>query len=234
MRVLVVEDSEKLRRSVMTALRRSGYAVDDCADGAQGLWQAEAVEYDVIVLDLMLPGLDGLSMIQRLRSAGNKTHILVLTAKDSIDDRVRGLRCGADDYLVKPFALEELLARVQALARRSAHEKSPVLTLGNGHVLINTAARSVARDGRAIPLTAREYALLEYLALRRGTVVSRAQIETHIYDAMVEPMSNVVDSAVCALRRKVDAPGATSLIETRRGMGYMIAVDEPASVAAST
>ena len=232
--MLVVEGSEKLRRSLVTALRRSGYAVDESADGAQGLWQAGAVEYDVIVLDLMLPGLDGLSVIERLRAGGNKTHILVLTAKDSIDDRVRGLLCGADDYLVKPFALEELLARVQALARRSANEKNPQLALGGGHVTINTAARSVSRDGRPIPLTAREYALLEYLALRRGTVVSRAQIETHIYDAMVEPMSNVVDSAVCALRRKIDAPGAASLIETRRGMGYMIASDETASIAAST
>jgi DNA-binding response OmpR family regulator len=221
MRVLVVEDSEKLRRSLVTALRRSGYAVDEAADGEQGLWQATSVEYDVVVLDLMLPGIDGLTIIRRLRERGNRTHILVLTAKDTIDDRVRGLQSGADDYLVKPFALAELLARVQALARRSANEKSPLLTLDR--LTINTSSRTVTRDGAPVSLTPREYSLLEYLALRRGKVVSRTEIETHIYDSMVEPMSNVVDSAVCAVRRKIDPPDGPSVIETRRGMGYMIA-----------
>jgi len=224
MRVLVVEDSEKLRRAVVTALRRSGYAVDQSGDGSQGLWHAEAIEYDVIVLDLMLPGMHGLEIINRLREKRNMTHILVLTAKDSIEDRVRGLQCGADDYLVKPFALDELLARVQALARRGAKEKNPILQLGAG-VSINTASRIVARDCKPITLTPREYALLEYLAQRRGRVVSRSDIEMHIYDSMVEPMSNVVDAAVYALRRKIDPPGGPSLIETRRGMGYMICSD---------
>jgi len=221
MRVLVVEDSEKLRRAVVTALRRSGYAVDETNDGTQGLWRAQAVDYDVIVLDLMLPGMNGIEVIRHLREKRNKTHVLVLTAKDSIEDRVRGLQCGADDYLIKPFALEELLARVQALARRSAKEKSPILQLGAG-VTINTASRVVTRDTKPITLTPREYALLEYLAQRPGQIVSRSDIEMHIYDSMVEPMSNVVDAAVYALRRKIDPEGGPSLIETRRGMGYMI------------
>lgn len=220
MRVLVVEDSEKLRRSLVTALRRTGYAVDDTGDGKQGHWLASSVEYDVVVLDLMLPGMDGLTFLERLRQAGKKTHVLLLTAKDTIADRVRGLNAGADDYLIKPFALQELLARVQALARRSGDQKNPLITLGE--ITINTAARTVTRVGRPVALTAREYSLLEYLFVRRGTVVSRTEIESHIYDSMVEPMSNVVDSAVCAIRRKLDADEGPSLIETRRGMGYMI------------
>jgi DNA-binding response OmpR family regulator len=223
MRVLVIEDSEKLRRSLMTALRRSGYAADESSDGGQGLWQAMSVAYDVIILDVMLPSMDGLTVLRQLRERGYKTHVLLLTAKDSIDDRVRGLGTGADDYLVKPFALAELLARVQALSRRSVNEKSPTLTLGD--VVINLASRTVTRAGKSVELTAREYNLLEYLALRRGKVISRSEIETHIYDSMVEPMSNVVDSAVCALRRKIDAQGSESIIQTRRGMGYLIASD---------
>ena len=223
MRILVVEDSEKLRRSLVTALRRTGYAVDESGDGAQAHRTATSVDYDVIVLDLMLPGMDGMSVLARIRQAGNKSHVLILTARESVDDRVRGLRAGADDYLVKPFALAELLARVDALARRSADQKSPVINCGD--LVINTAARTVTRDGRAIALTAREYALLEYLIVRRGVVVSRTEIEAHIYDSLVEPMSNVVDSAVCAIRRKIDAKDGLSLIETRRGMGYMISED---------
>jgi DNA-binding response OmpR family regulator len=220
MRVLLVEDSERLQRLVGTALRKSGYAVDVAGDGMTGLRSAEGNDYDVIVLDLMLPALDGLSLLRRLRAAGRQAHVLVLTARDTVEDRVRGLGAGADDYLVKPFALEELLARVQALARRSHGAKSPLVTVGDLHV--DTSRRSVSRAGRTIELTAREYALLEYLALRQGAVVSRAEIEAHIYDERAEPMSNVVDAAVYALRRKLDAPGAPPLIHTRRGMGYVL------------
>ncbi|CAN5357960.1 response regulator transcription factor [soil metagenome] len=223
MRVLVVEDSEKLRRSLVTALRRTGYAVDETGDGKQGHRLATSVEYDLIVLDLMLPGMDGMSVLQRLRTAGNKTHVLVLTAKDSIDDRVRGLHAGADDYLIKPFALQELLARVNALGRRSADQKNPLISLGP--ITINTSARTVMRGGKTVMLTAREFSLLEYLVVRRGTVISRTEIEAHIYDSMVEPMSNVVDSTVCAIRRKLDPDEGPSLVETRRGMGYMISDD---------
>lgn len=233
MRVLLVEDSERLQRSVGTGLRKSGFAVDVAADGNNGLYFARNNEYDVIVLDLMLPGMDGLTMLRELRSAGRDTHVLVLTAKDSVEDRVRGLSAGADDYLIKPFAFEELVARVQALARRAHGTKNPKLTFGD--LQIDTAAREASRDGRAIELSPREYALLEYLALRHGSVVSRTEIEAHIYDDRAEPMSNVVDATVYALRKKIDPPGGTgpSLIRTRRGMGYELRADPPSAAAAA-
>jgi DNA-binding response OmpR family regulator len=220
MRVLLIEDSERLQRSVGTGLRNAGYAVDVAGDGAVGLWQARSNDYDVIVLDLMLPGLDGLSLLSTLRADGRDTHVLILTARDQVEDRVRGLRAGADDYLTKPFAFDELLARVQALTRRRHNVKSPRIAAGD--LAIDTLARTVTRAGRPIPLSPREYALLEYLALRRGQVVSRTEIEAHIYDDQAEPMSNVVDAAIYALRRKLDLPGAPSLICTRRGMGYLL------------
>jgi DNA-binding response OmpR family regulator len=223
MRVLLVEDSDRLRHLIATALRRSGFAVDVACDGMTGLRSAENNDYDVIVLDLMLPALDGLSLLQRLRAAGRESHVLVVTARDTVEDRVRGLEAGADDYLIKPFALEELLARVQALARRRHGAKSPVVAVGD--LRVDTSRRSVSRGGRTIDLTAREYALLEYLAVRQGAVVSRTEIEAHIYDDRVEPMSNVVDAAVYALRRKIDVPGAPSLIRTRRGMGYVLSAE---------
>lgn len=223
MRVLVVEDSERLRRLIGTALRRTGFAVDLAADGMTGLHSAEINDYDVIILDVMLPALDGLSLLRRLRVARRDTHVLLLTAKDTVEDRVNGLKSGADDYLVKPFALEELLARVEALARRRHGVKSPVVEIGD--VRVDTSRRTVTRGTTPVKLTAREFALLEYLAARKGAVVSRAEIEAHIYDDRVEPMSNVVDSAVYALRRKLDQPGESSLIRTRRGMGYVLTVD---------
>jgi DNA-binding response OmpR family regulator len=224
MRVLLVEDSERLQRSIGTGLRKSGYAVDIAGTGPDGLWQAQSHDYDVIVLDIMLPGFDGLELLRRLRQEGKDTHVLLLTAKDTVADRVAGLRAGADDYLIKPFAFDELLARVEALTRRRHGAKNPII-----HVMdleIDTAARSVSRGGKPIDLFPREYALLEYLAARRGQVVSRTDIEAHIYDDRVEPLSNVVDSAVCALRRKIDRPGTPSLIVTRRRMGYVL-IPEP-------
>jgi DNA-binding response OmpR family regulator len=219
-RVLFVEDSERLQRSVGAGLRKSGYAVDVAGDGETGLWHARSHEYDVIILDLMLPALDGLSVLNAIREGGRDTHVLLLTAKDTVEDRVRGLRAGADDYLVKPFAFDELLARVEALTRRSHGRKNPSVSVGD--LVIDTAARVVRRGERAIELSPREYALLEYLAARRGAVVSRTEIEAHIYDERAEPMSNVVDAAVYALRRKLDVPGRPSLIHTRRGMGYSL------------
>jgi len=216
-KVLLIEDSRILQRSIAVALRKAGYAVDSSADGAEGLWYAESNSYDVIVLDLMLPGLDGLSLLRRLRRQGNSTQVLILTARDTVESRVLGLQSGADDYLVKPFALDELLARVQALCRRQYQQKDPRLIVGN--LQIDTSARTVSRDGCAIELTPREYRLLEYLARRRGEVVSRTDIWQHIYDERTEPMSNAVESAVCSLRKKLSL---STLLQTRRGLGYIL------------
>ena len=221
MRVLLVEDSDRLRESVARALRQSGYATDATGNGEDGLWMASENTYDVVVLDIMLPGLDGLSILDRLRGGGKETPVLFLTARDTVADRVEGLRRGADDYLVKPFALEELLARIDALARRSYHKADSKLTISD--LEVNTAAKSATRGGQQIELTAREYAILEYLMLRQGAVVSRTEIEEHIYDELVSPMSNVVDSAVCNLRRKIAVSvDSDALIHTRRGQGYVL------------
>ena len=219
MRLLLIEDSARLQRSLGLGLRRLGYALDIAADGTEGLRLAESNAYDVIILDLMLPGLDGLTLLRRLREGGGDAHVLILTARDTIDDRVRGLQTGADDFLVKPFAFAELVARVQALVRRRHGQKNPRVVVGP--LEIDTAARTVSRQGAPVTLTPREYALLEYLATRQGQVVSRGEIEEHLYEGRIELNSNAVDSAVCALRRRLDPPGAASLIETRRGLGYV-------------
>ena len=220
MRVLFVEDSERLQHYVTEGFRQAGYAVDGARDGEEGLWAAEDTAYDVIVLDIKLPRMDGLTVLQQLRARGNETHVLMLTARDTVADRVTGLEAGADDYLIKPFAMEELLARVQVLTRRSYGVKSAMIVIDN--LVINTALRTVQREGNLITLKPREYALLEFLAFRQGNVVSRSDIEHHIYDERVEPSSNVVDSAMCILRKKIDVAGQPSLIQTRRGMGYVL------------
>lgn len=218
MKILLVEDSERLRRSVSTSLKKSGYLADSTGDGAEGLWLAQSNEYDVVVLDIMLPGLDGLSLLQRLRKQGKTTHVLLLTAKDTIEDRVRGLKLGADDYLIKPFALEELLARIEALCRRNYGQKQ--LRLAVADLEINTAAKEVFRAGEPVRLKPREYLLLEYLARRAGQVVTRHEIEAHIYDDDMDPMSNVVESAMCSLRKKISVANPAPLILTRHGLGY--------------
>jgi DNA-binding response OmpR family regulator len=220
MRLLLVEDSSRLQRSVTTALKKVGYVVDVTGDGEEGLWLASSHEYDTVILDIMLPGMDGLTVLERLRAQGKQTHVLLLTARDTLEDRVRGLRKGADDYLVKPFALDELLARVEALCRRSYGTKQSRIALGD--VVVDTGAKTVTRAGTSLGLTPREYALLEYIALRQGEVVSRTEIEHHIYDNAVDPFSNVVDSTICALRKKMTPPGGKPLIQTRRGHGYVI------------
>ena len=225
MRVLLVEDSARLRKTVSMALRRSGFSVDAAEDGEEGLWLAQSHDYDAIVLDLMLPKLGGLEVVRELRKRGKATHILILTALDAVEDRVAGLKAGADDYLPKPFALEELIARVEALCRRAYGSKQTVLRVAD--LEVDTGARTARRAGVALELTAREYHLLEYLMRRRDEVVSRSEIEEHIYDGHVDPMSNVVDSAVCVLRKKIVAGGsAAPLIHTRRGLGYLLGEGE--------
>jgi DNA-binding response OmpR family regulator len=219
MRVLVVEDSKRLQTYVCKGLRQNGYAVDMASDGEEGLFLAKSGNYDVIVLDLMLPKMDGLSLLKELRSHHCQTHVLILTAKDTVEDRVKGLTDGADDYLVKPFAFDELLARIQALLRRSYGVKTPKLRFGD--LEINLVNRTVTLSGDLLDLRPREYALLEYLAMRKGEVVERVDIERHIYDEHVDPLSNVVDSAICSLRKILDTPDHPSMIQTRRGMGYV-------------
>jgi len=209
--------------SVGRALRKAGYALDVTDNGEEGLWQAEANDYDVIVLDIMLPKLDGLSLLRQLRQKGKGTHVLLLTARDTVEDRVQGLQLGADDYLVKPFALEELLARVEALCRRAYGSKQTRLVIAD--LEIDTSAKEVFRAGNLVRLKPREYLLLEYLARRSGEVVTRGEIEAHLYDDSVDPMSNVVESAVCSLRKKISAPNPAPLIHTRHGLGYVLKVE---------
>lgn len=230
MRILIVEDSAVLRDSLAQGLREAGYAVDAVADGKRGLIHARTTDYDVIVLDWMLPEMDGLSVLAALREKNVGAAVLMLTAKDTVDDKVRGLTSGADDYLVKPFAFKELLARVKALTRRRHGERSPIVRIGP--LSIDTAAKaaSVARaDGAAVPvaLSPREYALLEFLALRQGKATTRAEIEEHIYDDRSQVFSNAVDSAVAALRGKLDAAGCPPLIHTKRKVGYLLSERAP-------
>jgi DNA-binding response OmpR family regulator len=223
-RLLVVEDYAPLRESLARGLRDAGYAVDATGDGTEGLWFAENHPYDVILLDLMLPRTSGLEILKKLRQTGNTTHVLVLTAKDTIADRVAGLDLGADDYLVKPFAFDELLARVRAMVRRRYESVDPVLRIAD--LEIDTRARRARRAGAVIALSAREYALLEYLAHREGHIVSRTELWDHAYDEAAEPGSNVLDVHISHLRKKIDEGHATKLIHTRRGQGYVLGEDE--------
>jgi DNA-binding response OmpR family regulator len=220
MRVLLIEDSIKLQRYISAGLRNAGYKVDVTGDGIDGLWRAESYDFDVIILDLMLPGMDGLTLLQRLRTHEKNVHVIILSAKDTVDDRVSGLSLGADDYLVKPFAFDELLARIQALIRRRYGIKHSVISIGD--IQIDLGKKEISRSDQLIELTPREYALLEFLVLKRGTVVHRREIEEHIYDDHVEPSSNVVDATVCSLRKKIETANATMLIKTKRGQGYII------------
>ena len=224
MRVLVIEDYAPLCRSLCQGLEEAGYAVDAAQDGVEGLHLAEGTPYDAIVLDLMLPRQDGLSILERLRLARNPVGVVVLTARDGLRDRVKGLNLGADDYLVKPFAFEELLARVRAVIRRRYQEAGGTITIAD--LEIDTVARAVRRAGGPVTLSAREYALLEYLAARRGQVVTRAEIWDHVYDFASEPSSNVIDVYIGYLRRKIDRGHEPPLIQTRRGQGYVLGAHE--------
>ncbi len=215
MRILVVEDEPSLLRSLAKALREAGYAVDTADAGDEGLYKAETYDYDAVVLDVMLPGLDGWQVLERLRRR-KRTPVLMLTARDATRDRVRGLDTGADDYLIKPFDLAELLARLRALIRRAAGQASPQITVRD--IVLDPRARSVTRAGVPVTLTAREYAILEYLLVHRGEVVTRSALYEHLFDETDDTLSNLVDVHVFSLRKKLGA----ELIVTRRGQGYGI------------
>jgi DNA-binding response OmpR family regulator len=224
MRVLLVEDHKPLRRALKQGLEEEGFAVDAAADGEEGDFKARTAEYDVIILDLMLPKIDGLTLLQKWRHEGVKTHILVLTARGGIEDKVKGLDLGADDYLTKPFELEELIARLRALIRRNHQVKDPLVRIFD--LEIDTASRSVKRGGHTIHLTPREFALLEFMAFHRGKVVTRSMIWEHLYDEQDENTSNVVDVYIRYLRNKIDKGFEPPLIQTRWGEGYLLRGDE--------
>lgn len=215
MRILIVEDEPRLQRNLAKAFREDGCAVDTANDGADGLFKAETYDYDAILLDVLLPKMDGWTMLEKLRKT-KRTPVLMLTARDAFTDRVRGLDSGADDYLVKPFDLSELLARVRALIRRSANKATNRIQLGN--VELDLRAHSVTLSGNPVTLTAREYAILEYLALHRGEVVSRTELYEHLMDETDDTLSNLVDVHIFSIRKKLGA----ELIATRRGQGYCI------------
>jgi DNA-binding response OmpR family regulator len=223
-RLLIIEDHKPLVRALKKGLEEEGFAVDVAYDGEEGDFKGRSAQYDVVILDLMLPKEDGLSLLQRWRRQGVKTHVLVLTARGAIEDKVRGLNLGADDYLTKPFELNELLARLRALVRREHQVKDPILRVND--LEIDTAARTVKRGGRPIHLTPREFALLQFLAYHRGKVVSRSMIWDHLYDETDETTSNVVDVYIRYLRNKIDKDFEPPLILTRWGEGYMLRGDE--------
>jgi two-component system OmpR family response regulator len=216
MRVLVVEDSEDLSRALRTVLVDAGYAVDQAHDGEEAVFQMREVAYDAVVLDVLLPLRDGWSVLQEARAAGVKTPVVMLTARDELADRIRGLDLGADDYLTKPFAPSELVARLRAVIRRSYGAASESIALGD--VTVDTASRQVIRSGLAVSLTPREYAIFELLARRRGTLVTRTDIYERIYDRDTDLLSNAIDVHVASLRRKI--PDVD--IRTRRGEGYVL------------
>jgi two-component system OmpR family response regulator len=226
MRALIVEDDQTIAGFVAKGLREAGFVVDVANDGVSGLALARTEPHDIAIVDLMLPGLDGMSLIQSLRRDGIKTPVLILSAKQSVDDRVKGLETGADDYLTKPFAFSELLARVQALIRRAtAVSSSTPSRLSVGDLTLDVMARRAVRAGREIELRPREFTLLEYLMRNAGRVVSKTMILSHVWDYAFDPRTNVVDVLVFRLREKIDKEFPTKLIHTVRGIGYVLKVD---------
>ena len=221
MRILLVEDQPDAARMLAKGLREHAYAVDIAADGDAAVYQSSITDYDAVVLDVMLPGASGLHVCRELRRRGSPVPVLMLTARDAVEDRIAGLDSGADDYLAKPYDFGELLARLRAVIRRGARPPVPEI-IEVGDLRLNTGSRQVQRSNHPISLTAREYALLEYLAHHAGSVVSRADIAEHVWDEHYDPLSNVIDVYVQRLRRKVDLPGQESLIRTRRGEGYQL------------
>ncbi|HJQ33028.1 MAG TPA: response regulator transcription factor [Pyrinomonadaceae bacterium] len=224
MRILLVEDDPRIARFVSQALREQAYAVDATADGDDALFKASVNDYDAVILDVMIPGRDGFEVCRELRATGSAVPVLMLTARDAVPDRVAGLDAGADDYLTKPFAVAELLARLRALLRRGSALRPAVVEVAD--LRIDTRAHRVERAGRPVELSAKEYALLEYLARERGRVLTRAEIAEHVWDENFELLSNLIDVNINRLRRKVDDGFAAPLIHTRRGEGYMLAAPE--------
>jgi len=221
MRVLLVEDDAAIAEFVSRGLREAGFAVDHCGDGRQGLEEALTTPYDVAIVDLMLPGLDGLALIDGMRRRGRDTPVLILSAKRAVDDRVRGLQAGGDDYLTKPFAFAELLARVQALVRRASRSPEPT-TLSVADLSLDLLTRRVTRGETVIELRPREFALLEYLMRNAGRVVSKTMILSHVWEQSFDPQTNVVDVLVSRLRDRIDRPFDRKLLRTVRGVGYVL------------
>ncbi|MBM4151907.1 MAG: response regulator transcription factor [Kiritimatiellaceae bacterium] len=220
MKILLIEDSIRLQDSIRLALKKSDYAVDVASDGEQGFWLASTVPYDVIILDLMLPKMDGLTVLSRLREENIDTHVLILTAKDAVPDRIRGLNTGADDYLTKPFSIDELLARVAALVRRSYGNKNPELRCGN--LVLDLKRQEFRIQEQILPLAPREFKVLNLLVHRADTLTDRSEIEAHIYEETSDIFSNVIDATISILRRKMADAGCTVKIVTRRGLGYLL------------
>ncbi|MDX8403707.1 MAG: heavy metal response regulator transcription factor [Mariprofundaceae bacterium] len=227
MKILVVEDEERVAQFIQKGLKEEGHAVDVSYDGEDGGFLAEVNDYDLIILDLMLPKKNGLQTCKEIRDHGINTPVLMLTARDSVEDKVRGLDAGADDYLAKPFAFEELLARVRALLRRQSEAKAPILTISD--LELDPMTRQVTRSGKSIRLTTKEYALLEYLLRNPKKVLSRTLIGEHVWDMNFDPESNVIDVYVSHLRTKVDKGFEPSLIHTLRGQGYILSDEAPPS-----
>jgi len=223
MRILVVEDDERMADMLHRSLQEQGYAVDVVHDGEQALYQAAVNAYDAVVLDVSLPRRDGFAVAQHLRATGSRVPVLMLTARDSLRDRVAGLDAGADDYLTKPFELEELFARLRALLRRMPEMLPTEMHIAD--LVIDTRSQIVTRAGRPIALTTKEYALLEYLARSAGRVVGRADLTDHVWDEHHDPFSNAIEVYVNRLRKKIDAPGSIPLIHTHRGAGYRLGAE---------
>jgi len=221
MRMLVVEDDVKIASFISKGLKEAGFAVDVAHDGVDGLHLGLTEPYDAAVVDIMLPGLDGLALIERLRTKKIATPVIILSAKRSVDDRVKGLQAGGDDYLTKPFSFSELLARIHALIRRSTRTSEPS-TLTAGELTLDLLTRQARRNDEDISLPAREFALLEYLVRNRGRIVSKTSILEHVYDYSFDPQTNVVDVLVCRLRNKIDRDFDHKMIHTVRGMGYVL------------
>jgi DNA-binding response OmpR family regulator len=232
MRVLLVEDDARIARFVAKGLREQSYAVDVATNGDDALYQAEINSYDLFIMDVMIPGMDGFTVCRKIREAGIRTPLLMLTARDAVDDRITGLDHGADDYLTKPFEFGELLARLRALLRRSNELRPPLITVED--MVLDTRAQRASRAGRSIPVTAKEYGLLEFLARNMGRVIGRAEIAEHVWDESFDPFSNLIEVYVNRLRKKIDLPGAEPLLHTRRGAGYFLGVGEDSISRAKT
>jgi two-component system OmpR family response regulator len=224
MRILVIEDYVPLRKNIVEALNEAGYVVDSTGTGDEGLWYATNHAYDTIVLDIMLPKVDGLTILKKLRKLADNTPVIIISARDAVDDRIQGLDCGADDYLIKPFALSELLARVRSRTRQRYGVKSTSIEIGD--LTVNTLNKRVSINGQEVKLTSREYSLLEYLAMRSGEVVSRQDIWDHVYEYYEDASSNTVDVYVGYLRKKLKSFSPHSYIHTRRGQGYLLEYEE--------